>query len=478
MKCNKFSLEQVFSIAFNAVQRRCISGIGPGVNVRTLSYPISGRSPKVVSAEDAVKLIKSGDHIYVMSAPSTPTDLLKALCNRVEAENLSKLKMSHIILSGEIPWLEEKFYDKVRSNCLFISANLREIVNKGKADYTPVLLSQTIRLYDEKIIPVDVALLTVSPPDQQGYCSLGVSVEMSSAAARNSNIIIAAVNPTMPRTFGDSAIHVSQIDAIVNVETPIFAIPENGPPPSPEEEKIGKLIAENLVEDGATLQMGIGSIPDSVLRQLKNHKDLGVHSEMISDGVMDLLEKNVITNNKKTVLPGKVVTSFSVASRKFYDLVDNNPLFVFASSAFTNSFEAIISNSKMTAINAAIEIDLSGQICADTIGDYFYSGFGGQLDFIHASNCTLDGKGKPIIALPSRTTKGESRIVPYLKQGAGVVTTRAQARYIVTENGIADIWGKTIRQRAYELIRIAHPNDREKLEKAAFQRFKCMPSKD
>jgi len=458
------------------IQIRKYTGIRPGVQCRTLTYPIPGKTPKYVSADEAVSVVKSNDHIYVHSAPSTPTDLVKALCRHIDAKDLNGIKASHIILSGEIPWTDPKYASRIRSNCLFICGTMRKSVNAGLADYTPIFLQDIIKVYDDKVIPLDVSLVTVSPPDEHGYCSLGMNIDCTSAAVRNSKKIIAAINPTQPKTFGDSLIHISQFDAICKSDVPITELPKSTP--TPEEESISKFIAENLIDDYATLQMGIGSIPDTVLALLKNHKELGVHSEMISSGVVDLINKNVITNSRKSIDQGKILTSFAFGNREFYDLCDNNPLFVFASSAYTNNYDTIVAQSRMTAINSAIEIDLTGQVVSDTIGKSFYSGFGGQVDFITAAAQSTDGKGKAILALPSRTAKGESKIVPYIKEGAGVVSTRAHVHYVVTEFGIADLFGKPLRTRAYELIQIAHPDDREKLEKAAFERIKAVPSRD
>uniref|UniRef100_A0A183BZL6 Acetyl-CoA hydrolase n=1 Tax=Globodera pallida TaxID=36090 RepID=A0A183BZL6_GLOPA len=455
---------------------RRLSGLRPFDRVRTLKSPIDGKSPKRCTPDEAVQAIESGEHIFLHHAMSCPTDLVKAFGRHVERNNLSGIRASHALTCGEIPWVDEKLHDRVRSTTIFICSSFRKLVNAGKADYLPVFLSQSARLYDEKALPVDTALLNVSPPDQHGYCSLGINVDMSSAAARNAKRIIASVNKTQPRTFGDSEIHISQIDALVEADTPIYELPAMES--SEAEKQIGKLIAENLVEDGATLQMGIGSIPNNVLEQLKGHKDLGVHSEMVSDGIVELLQRNVINNSRKSMYPGRIVVSFAMGSRKFYELIDNNPLFLFGSAGFTNATTTIIQQSKMTAINSAIEVDFTGQVVSDTIGTHFYSGFGGQVDFINGAAISNDGLGKSIIALPSRTNRGESKIVNTLKEGAGIVTTKAHCRYVVTEYGIANLWGKSVRQRTFELIKIAHPDDRESLEKEAYSRFKCMPSKD
>ncbi|KAK7019663.1 hypothetical protein SK128_008263 [Halocaridina rubra] len=316
--------------------------------------------------------------------------------------------------------------------------------------------------------------LDVSPPDKHGFCSLGTSVDCARAAVQNAKYIIGQVNPCMPRTFGDGVIHKSHFDAMVDG---IENLPEHKPKArSDVENQIGKLIADNLVVNGATIQMGIGNIPDAVLASLKNHKDLGIHSEMFSDGVVDLVEAGCITNTHKSFQPGKIVGSFIVGTRRLFDFVDNNPFVTMCDVAVVNSIPVIASNPKVTAINSCIEVDLTGQVVSDSIGTKMYSGVGGQVDFIRAAAVCRDGLGKPILAMPSTTSRGDSKIVPFLKQGGGVVTTRAHLHYLVTEWGIANLFGKNLRQRAYELIQIAHPDHRESLEKAAFERLKCMPS--
>jgi len=321
-----------------------------------------------------------------------------------------------------------------------------------------------------------VALIQLSAPDAKGYCSLGTSIDCTRAAVQNAAYIIAVVNPKMPRTFGDTVVHTSQLDAIVEAE---FDLPElKAHKATAEETKIGNLIAENLIDNGATLQMGIGSIPDAALAALGNHKDLGVHTEMFSDGILPLIESGVITNEKKIIRPGKIVSTFCLGTRRLYDFIHDNPILVMGDVAWVNDTTIIRQNPKVSAINSCIEIDLTGQVVSDSIGTRMYSGVGGQIDYLRGASLGLDMQGKPIIALPSTTAKGESKIVPFIKQGAGVVTTRAHLHYVVTEYGIANLFGKNLRQRAYELIRIAHPNHRKMLEKAAFDRLKCMPSPD
>jgi acyl-CoA hydrolase len=370
-----------------------------------------------------------------------------------------------ISLQGDTVLANKKYKDSFRMNSLFVSQNIREAVNSGRGDYVPIFLSEIPILFKRKILPLDVAIVQVSPPDKHGYCSLGVSVDIAAAAVKTANKVIAQVNPKMPRTLGDGIVHIKDFDAMVYAEQelPEIICPSN---------EIASRIASNcaeLVENGATLQMGIGAIPDAVLASLSNHKELGVHTEMFSDGIIPLIETGVITNQHKKKHRGKTVTSFLLGSRKLYDFVDDNPSIAVLGIDYVNDTAVIRTNPKVTAINSAIEVDITGQVCSDSIGAYHYSGVGGQMDFIRGAS--LSEGGKPIIALPSATSKGESRIVSSLKQGAGVVTTRAHAHYIVTEYGAAYLYGKNMRQRAKALIQIAHPNHRESLERAAFERF-------
>jgi len=341
-------------------------------------------------------------------------------------------------------------------------------VNEGRADYVPVFLSEIPELFKQQILPLDVALVQVSPPDTHGYCSMGVSVDIARSAVNTAKHIIALVNPHVPRTHGDGLIHSSRFDSMVYYEDPLYEM-DFSTQATAAETRIGQYIAE-LIDDRSTIQMGIGCIPDAVLKSLTNHKDLGVHTEMCSDGIIDLFEKDIINNKYKKIHPNKVVTAFALGTRRLYDYVDDNPAFQFLDIDYVNDPHVIRRNNKMVAINSAIEIDLTGQVCADSIGTFQYSGVGGQMDFIRGA--ALSEGGKPIIALPSRTAKGIPRIVPVLKQGAGVVTTRAHVHYVVTEYGVAYLFGKNFRQRAKALIEIAHPDDREALEKACFERFK------
>jgi acyl-CoA hydrolase len=434
------------------------------------------RSPQWVSAEEAVKCIKSGDTVFSQGAAATPNVLLAAMTKHAKENNLKDIRVVHMHTEGPALYAQEDCKDIFRSVSTFMGGNVRKAVAEGRADSIPIFLHEIPLLFRRKIIEVDVALVSSAPIDNHGYGSLGTSVDCVRAALENSKTIIAQVNKAMPRTFGDAIIHQSHMDYAVEVNAPLPDHPNK--PLSPEEEAIGKHIAENLVDDGATLQMGIGNIPDAVLKLLHNHKDLGIHSEMFANGVVDLVNKGCVTNDKKTYHRGRIVGSFLVGNKKLYDFVDNNPFIEMLEINYVNSVPIIARNPKMTAINSAIEVDLTGQVCADSIGTRMFSGFGGQVDFIRGAAEGFDGLGKPIIALQSQTNKGESKIVPILKPGAGVVTSRAHVHYVVTEYGIASLFGRSLRQRAYALIQVAHPNHREALEKQAFERLKCMPSKD
>ncbi|MBN2733011.1 MAG: acetyl-CoA hydrolase/transferase family protein [Balneolaceae bacterium] len=419
---------------------------------------------KYTTAEDAVKLINSGERVFIHSVAAAPQPLIDAMTNR--APELEDIEVVHLHTEGDAPYAKPEYSDTFKTNALFVGANVRKSVNTGSADYLPIFLSEVPGLFRRNILPIDMALVQVSPPDKHGYCSLGVSVDATRAALQCAEKAIALVNPNMPRTHGDGIFHASRFNALVESEEPLheLSIPE----PNEVEKKIGKNCAE-MIEDGATLQMGIGAIPNAVLKALDNHKDLGIHTEMFSDGVMDLVEKGVINGKKKKTHPEKIVAGFVMGSRRLYDFVDDNPMISMLDIAYVNDTAVIRKNPKVTAINSAIEVDITGQVCADSIGTYHYSGVGGQMDFIRGAS--LSEGGKPIIALPSTTGKGVSKIVPHLKQGAGVVTTRAHVHYVVTEYGVANLYGKNLRQRAKTLINIAHPDHREELEKAARERF-------
>lgn len=417
-----------------------------------------------VTAEEAVKQIESGDRVFVHSVAAAPHYLLHAMTDR--ADELRDVEIVQLHTEGDAPYADPKYEGSFYVNALFVGSNVRKAVNEGRGDYLPIFLSEVPYLFRNKILPLDAALVQVSPPDKHGFCSLGVSVDASRAAVQMAEKVIAQVNPRMPRTHGDGMVHINRLDALVEHETDL---PEHKPDePGETELQIGRYCAE-LIEDGATLQMGIGAIPNAVLKSLHNHKDLGIHTEMFSDGIIDLVERGIINGKKKKKHPEKIVSSFLMGSKKLYDFVDDNPQVAMLDVAYVNDTAVIRRNPKVTAINSAIEVDLTGQVCADSIGPYHYSGVGGQMDFIRGAS--LSEGGKPIIALPSTTRKGISRIVPFLKQGAGVVTTRAHVHYVVTEYGVANLYGKNMHQRAEALIEIAHPDHREELEKAARKRF-------
>lgn len=421
---------------------------------------------KYVTPAEALSLIQSNNRIYIHGSSHTPTYLLQHLA--VEATRLRNVEIVSISLYGDAHVDKPEYRDSFHFNSLFVSASLRHAVKEGYADYVPVFLSEIPELFRQHILSIDLAIVQVSPPDTHGYCSLGVSVDIARSAVNNARILIAQVNPNVPRTHGDGMIHSSRFKAMVYCEDPLHEA-NFGEKVGENEVKIGEYIAA-LVEDRSTLQMGIGAIPDAVLRCLMNHKDLGVHTEMCSDGIIDLVEKDVINNKYKHIHPNKSVSSFALGSKKLYDYVNDNPSFAFLDIDYVNDPHVIRRNDKMVAINSAIEIDITGQGCADSIGTTQYSGVGGQMDFIRGAS--LSNGGKPIIALPSRTAKGVPRIVPVLKPGAGVVTTRAHMHYVVTEYGVAYLFGKNLRQRAKALINIAHPDDREMLERSCFERFK------
>lgn len=417
---------------------------------------------KYVTAAEAVQVVKSGDRVYVQAAAATPTMLTKALTER--ASELRDVEICHLHTEGEAPYANPELAASFHVNSFFIGKNVRHTLKAGNGSYTPVFLSELPLLFRKKVLKLNVVFIQVSPPDLHGYCSLGVSVEATIAAIENAEKVIAQVNPQMPRTFGDGILHVSEIDYLVDVNLPIFA--HDVVPFSLEEEKIGSYIA-SLIEDKSTLQMGIGSIPNAALSKLIHHKDLGLHTEMFSDGVIDLIEKDVINCNYKGTFRSRALATFLIGSQRLYDFVNDNPFIEMKESSIVNDTARIRKNPRMVAINSAIEVDVTGQVCADSIGAKMYSGVGGQMDFIRGAS--LSEGGKAIIALPSITKHGESRIVPYLKQGAGVVTTRSHIHYVITENGIADLYGKSLKQRVKELVNIAHPMHQEWIEKEYYK---------
>ncbi|MUU77938.1 acetyl-CoA hydrolase/transferase family protein [Winogradskyella endarachnes] len=417
---------------------------------------------KTVTAEEALQVVKSNDRVYIQAAAAAPQSLVKALAAR--HEELRNVEVCHLHTEGVAPYANPEFSESFHVNSFFIGKNVRHTLKAGNGTYTPVFLSELPRLFQQRIINLDVVLIHVSVPDRHGYCSLGVAVEAILAAIDNAKIVIAQVNPQMPRTHGAGVIHITEIDYFVesDEEIPLHQMAQ----PNAIEAKIGNYVA-NLIEDRSTLQMGIGSIPNAVLKSLTNHKDLGLHTEMFSDGVIDLILDNVINGNYKKINRGRALSTFVMGSKRLYDYVDDNPFVEMRASNYTNNAAYIKQNPQMVAINSAIEVDLTGQVCADSIGSSMYSGVGGQMDFIRGAS--LSKGGKAIIALPSVTKNGVSRIVPILKPGAGVVTTRAHVQYVVTEYGIANLYGKTIKQRAEALIKIAHPNHRMHIEKAFFE---------
>lgn len=411
---------------------------------------------KAVSPGEALQSVKTGDRIYVHGMAAAPQKLIEALVAR--APDLFDVEIVQLHTEGPAPYADPEMEGHFRVTALFVGANTRKAVAEGRANYVPVFLSEVPALFRNGIMPLDVALIQVSPPDKHGFCSLGVSVEATRAAVQCAKTVIAQVNRHMPRSHGDGLIHVDALTAFVEHDQPLPEVPVRAP--SAVEAAIGRHCAE-LVEDGATLQMGIGGIPNAVMSALTNHKDLGVHTEMFSDGLIDLVEKGAVTGKFKRVHPGKVVATFVVGSQRVFDFLDDNPLVAMLDAAYVNDTAVIRRNPRVTAINSAIEVDLTGQVCADSIGTRLYSGVGGQMDFIRGA--MYSEGGKPIIALPSTTSNGESRIVSLLKPGAGVVTTRAHVHYVVTEHGVADLYGKNLRQRAEALISIAHPQHREEL---------------
>lgn len=416
---------------------------------------------RIVTAEDAVRNIKSHQRLFLTGNCSVPQKLLAALVDY--APNLKDLEICQALTVGPADYVKPEMQGHLRVNTMFISSNIRKAVHEGRVDFTPVLLSEFPLLFKRKILPVDVALIHVSPPDEHGFCSFGIEVGLTKSVAESATMIIAEVNQQMPRTLGDSFIHVSRLNYMVPTDYELPELPMADEENAEIYEKIASYVAD-LIPDGATMQMGIGAIPDAVLRHLFTKKDLGVHTEMFSDGVIDLVEAGVLTNSRKTLHPGKIIAGFILGTRRLYQWVDDNPLIELHPTEYVNDPFIIAQNERMVAINSAIEVDLTGQVCADSIGHRLFSGVGGQLDFIYGSSRSKGGV--PVIALPS-TAKDFSRIVPTLKPGAGVVTTRNHVHYIITEYGIADLYGKTIRQRAQALINIAHPRFREELTRQA-----------
>jgi 4-hydroxybutyrate CoA-transferase len=421
---------------------------------------------RLVTADEAVRHIQSNQRVFMTGNCSVPKVTLGALIRYAPA--LENVEICHALTVGDSEYVKPEMHGHLRVNSMFISQNCRKAIQEGHADFTPVLLSEFTLLFKNKILPVDAALIAVSPPDEHGFCSLGVEVGLSKSPAESAKIIIAEVNPQMPRTYGDSFIHISRIDYMVPVDYPLAEMAMSSDEPDEETQKIAGHVAE-LIPDGATVQTGIGAIPDAVLKFLYHKKDLGIHSELFSDGVIGLVEAGVLTGSRKTLHNGKIVVGFILGSQRLYKWVDNNPLIEMHPTEYINDPFVIAQNDRMVALNSAIEVDLTGQVCADSIGTKFYSGVGGQMDFIYGASRSKGGV--PIIALPSTTTLRDgtriSRVVDMLKQGAGVVTTRNHVHYVVTEYGAADLYGKSVRQRSQALINIAHPDYRDELKSQA-----------
>ncbi len=417
-----------------------------------------------VTASAALQAIQSGHRVYIHGSAQTPLHLLSELAKH--KDRLHNVELVFITVQGDIVVDKPEYEGHFNINCMFVSESVRMAVNEGRADFIPVFLSDIPDLFNS-VMPVDVALVQVSPPDEHGYCSLGASVDIARSAVNTAGCIIAQINPRVPRTHGDGMVHYSRFTHMVWHEAELPQI-DYSAKTGADELRIGELIA-GMIEDGSTLQMGIGTIPDAVLKCLGNHKNLGVHTEMFSDGIVPLVQKDIINNRCKRIHPNKSVTGFAVGTNLLYDYVNDNPSFAFLDIDYVNDPHVIRRNPKVVAINSAIEIDITGQVCADSIGTRQFSGIGGQMDFMRGA--ALSEGGKPIIAVTSRSAKGIARIVPFLKPGAGVVTTRGHIHYVVTEYGIAYLRGKNLRQRAHELISISHPDDREMLERACFERF-------
>jgi 4-hydroxybutyrate CoA-transferase len=418
---------------------------------------------RTVTPEVAVQAIQSGNRVFLTGNASVPQKIMAAFV--VHAKSLRDVEIVQVLTIGKSDYVAPEMAGHIRVNTMFISDDVRLAVNEGRADFTPCFLSEIPLLFKNRHLPVDVALIHVTPPDEHGFCSFGVEVGVTKAAAQAAKIVIAEVNPHMPRTLGDAFIHISKINHVVPVD---YQLPDTAMgDPSPLAQQIAKNIA-SLIPDGATLQMGIGGIPDAVLRQLTNHKHLGVHSELFSDGVIDLVERGIVDGEMKTLHPGKMVAGFLIGTRRLYSFVNDNPVVELHPTEYVNDPFIIAQNSKMVAINSAIEVDLTGQVCSDSIGTRFYSGVGGQVDFIYGASRSQGGV--PIIALPSTASvKGQlmSKIVPTIRLGGGVITTRNHVRFVVTEYGVAELYAKNVRQRARALINIAAPEFREELEKKA-----------
>ena len=421
---------------------------------------------KFTTAAEAVKVIKSGDHIHLSSVASAPQCLIKAMCDRGRAGELKDVHIHHLHTEGPAPYSESEFEGVFQLDSFFVGGNVRKTTQTGYADYIPVFLSETQKLYRSGAVPCNVAMIQVSRPDKHGFVSLGTSVDATLAAVECADTVIAVVNKYVPRAFGDAMIPMSKIDLFVEDDQPLEEA--HFSEPNEVEVAIGKHCAA-LIEDGATLQMGIGAIPNAVLAQLGGHKNLGIHTEMFADGVLPLVRAGVINGEAKNIDKGKMVSTFLMGSNDVYNFIDDNPAVLMKDVGYTNDPYIIAKNDKVTAINSALQVDLTGQVCADSLGRKFYSGVGGQVDFVYGAS--LSKGGKAIIAMPSITNKGVSKICDTLLPGAGVVTTRNHMHWFVTENGAVDLYGKSLQERARLLISVAHPSAQEELDRAAFERY-------
>lgn len=421
---------------------------------------------RTMTAHEALQVLKSGDHVHLSSVAAAPSVLIDAMCEVAKEKKLSDIFVHHLHTEPPAPYANPEYHGIFKLDSFFVGGNVRKQTQAGSADYIPVFLSETQKLYRSATLPVDLALIQVSPPDQHGFVSLGTSVDATLAAIECAKCVIAVINKHIPRTHGDAQIPLSAIDRFVLHDEPLHEAIFGEP--SDIEARIGGHCAQ-LIEDGATLQMGIGNIPNAVLARLTNHKNLGIHTEMFADGILPLVEKGILNGAEKKIDRGLIVSTFLMGSQKIYDFVDDNPLVRMMDVGYTNDPFIIAQNPKVTAINSAIEVDITGQVCADSIGTKFYSGVGGQIDFIYGAS--RSEKGKPIIAMPSTTARGESKIVPTLKNGAGVITTRAHIHWLVTEHGAVNLYGQSLQERARRIISVADPAHREALEQAAKERF-------
>ncbi|KAK8793300.1 hypothetical protein WA158_004659 [Blastocystis sp. Blastoise] len=446
---------------------RATSSFRSIATLRNPMIPTPGKQCKICSPEEAVRCVQSDDKVYLHMAASCPVPLVNALTETSIERGLKNVEMVHLLTEGTAPYTDPKYKDVFSTRGLFLTKNTRKAVNSGNADYVPVFFNMIPQMFKQGILKVDCCFIQVSPPDENGMCTLGIGSECVPAALSTCKYIVAEINDKMPRTYGDVYIHISNIDYAIKTSRDIPLVP----PAKGNEQTaaIGKIIAENLIKDGATLQVGIGTIPDAVLACLHNHKDLGVHTEMFTDGMVDLIKSGAVNNSKKIDDNGKSTTTFVMGTQKTYEYVRENPLVTFREVGYTNDPFVIMKQPGFVALNSCIEMDLTGQIVSDSIGTSIFSGFGGQVDYLYGA--LRNPQGVPIIAIPSTTPKGASKIVPFLRPGAGVVTSRAHVRYIVTEYGIADLWGKSLRERARALINISHPNHRQSLYDAAVQQL-------